>query len=180
MITMRDWLMWRRCGVNVFKFNERSALDAYCVQDRYTDFDTFVNDLRYFFLGGTVVDDDADDGDGGVIRDETLWAIIARVPDWLELTWHECTMYARASIEINAAAQAQIMCLIHNVHCDNKKGLLKPDDFNSVVQARKAKAERDLRRQYCGDDWQQARLAEFMEVTEPQTIRQMEAMNEQG
>lgn len=170
MITMRDWLRWKRKGVDVFAFDEQSVLSAYCEQDEYDDFDEFVQALRFFFVADRTIEP-TDDKETKRVHDETIWSIIARVPGWQDLTWHECVMYANAIVENATAERSQLMCLIHNVHCDNKKSLLKPEDFNPVIQAKRATAEKALRKKYCCEDYEQLRLAQFMKATEPKTER---------
>lgn len=170
MITMRDWLRWKRKGVDVFAFDEQSVLSAYCEQNEYDDFEEFVKALRFFFVADRTIEPD-DSEETKRVHDETIWSIIARVPQWQDLTWHECVMYANAIVENAAAERSQLMCLIHNVHCDNKKSLLKPEDFNPVIQAKRAAAEKALRKKYCCEDYEQLRLAQFMKATEPKTER---------
>lgn len=172
MITMRNWLLWKRKGIDVFAFNEQSVLSAYCEQEEYDDFNEFVKDLRFFFVADKDIKQPDEDDETKRIHEETVWSILAYVPNWMDLTWYECVMYANAKVENAAAGRSQLMCLIHNVHCDNKKNLMKPEDFNSVVQAKRAAAEKALRKKYCSEDYEQLRLARFMEATEPQTKRE--------
>lgn len=169
MITMKNWLRWKRKGIDIFAFDEQNVLSAYCEQDEYDDFEAFVNDLKLFFVSNKVIKQSDCDDEHKRIHDEDIWSILSKVPNWQDLTWYECVMYANASIENAAAERSQLMCLIHNVHCDNKRSMLKPDDFNSVVQAKKIAAEKALRKQYCCEDYEQIRLAQFMNITEPQT-----------
>lgn len=169
---MKNWLHWKHRGIDIFAFDEQSILSAFCEQEEYDTFEDFVKDLRLFFVSDKVIDSSDSEDEHKRIHEETIWSILARVPNWLNLTWYECVMYANASIENASAERSQLMALIHNVHCDNKRSMLKPEDFNGVLQAKKVAADKALRKKYCGEDYEQARLAQFMDITEPQNERQ--------
>lgn len=135
MITMKDWLLWRRKGLNLFSLD--NMLSIFATQERTLE--EFERDLTMFFCGPDGVKNDKNKNGGDdeevlktKIPESVVWNVVSLVPGWQDMTWNECVRYSNAVIDRQLTEQSILLCAIHNAHVSRKKDLKRPDDFNPI------------------------------------------------